>query len=31
MKYFNNLGCQKVVIPPDSNIVKTMIKWQEDK
>jgi len=31
MKYFNNLNCQKVVIPSDSTIVKTMIKWQGDK
>lgn len=28
MRYFNKLNCQKVVIPTDPALVKSMIKWQ---
>lgn len=28
MKYFNKLNCQKVVIPSDASLMRSMIKWQ---
>lgn len=31
MKYFNKLNCPKVNIPYDISIMKTMIKWQNEK
>lgn len=31
MKYFNKLGCQKVNIPYDINIMKSMMKQHLDK
>lgn len=31
MKYFNKLNCQKVIIPSDPYLMKSMIEWQNEK
>jgi hypothetical protein len=31
MKYFNKLNCQKVIIPNDPTLIKSMITWQSEK
>lgn len=28
MRYFNKLGCKKVLIPSDPGLMKSMVSWQ---